>query len=646
MVIIRLLTAFLRIAFLSFLIAQVSQAATYYIDYSGGSDSNSGTSKSSPWKRSPGMAGFSHSYSHSAGDRFIFKGGVTWPKTCFTMTISVGGSSASSRDYYGVDQSWYSGTGWSRPVFDFQQSSLGGAGVYFNGGSWLQFDNIELKNYQILANPNSYGPSSIKIYGTGELIISNCYIHDWNQPSPITSGSDGAGGGGVAFYSGGNIEVTYCKFDQAGVSGKCGASVRNVGNVNHCEFSNTTQGVLGGGLISDCSFHDFPAPSDPASHCNAIETFNITTVYNSVFYNLSSQTAPMLFNPDAIHQKGISRVYNCVMWNTGGQTPICLDAQNVDATAMAGEYLEVYNCTISSGGTPIRLGYRTSSPFGGITVKNCHLITSSTPIGYNSPAAGFGNVISHAESNNLVQTASQAASAGYNSSNLFQPVSGSSSTVNAGTPISYFAYDRLNRSRPQGGAWDVGAYEYGGSAPAPTATPTALPTATPTPTPTTIPTPTATPTGTPTTLGLSFNSADGVITSPFTASGNGIAQAVETVDPTVGGSAVYTITVPATAEYGIVTDVNCPNEGSNSFFVNIDAEPTTPTMIWDVAVTNGLERRTVSWRGTGTDTDDELPQKTFTLTQGTHQLILRGRESGAEIDHILAGQNAGTAAKP
>ena len=46
-------------------LAQVCYSATYYVDFVNGNDSNSGTSKSSPWKRCPGMAGAGQNYSHA-----------------------------------------------------------------------------------------------------------------------------------------------------------------------------------------------------------------------------------------------------------------------------------------------------------------------------------------------------------------------------------------------------------------------------------------------------------------------------------------------------------------------------------------------------------------------------------------------------
>src|SRR5579862_904931 len=98
--------------------AAAQSGRTFYIDYASGSNSNPGT-KASPWKSHPYMqagagctgGGTAPAYSHQAGDHFIFKGGVTWPAACFTLDIRAGGNSG-AQDYYGVDQSWYSGGAW------------------------------------------------------------------------------------------------------------------------------------------------------------------------------------------------------------------------------------------------------------------------------------------------------------------------------------------------------------------------------------------------------------------------------------------------------------------------------------------------------------------------------------------------------
>ena len=89
--------------------AMPCRAATYYIDYASGADGNNGAAKATPLKHHPYMTGWTGSYSHSAGDRFIFKGGVTWPNACFPLTVQAGGASGTP-DYYGVDATWYTGS--------------------------------------------------------------------------------------------------------------------------------------------------------------------------------------------------------------------------------------------------------------------------------------------------------------------------------------------------------------------------------------------------------------------------------------------------------------------------------------------------------------------------------------------------------
>ena len=80
--------------------------------------------------------------------------------------------------------------------------------------------------------------------------------------------------------------------------------------------------------------------------------------------------------------------------------------------------------------------------------------------------------------------------------------------------------------------------------------------------------------------------------------------------------------------------VNASNDGSNSMFVNIDGEPANPGMIWDIPVTQGFEERTVSWRGNGTPDSPQFVTKTFNLSAGQHELIIRGREQQTLADKV------------
>jgi hypothetical protein len=84
----------------------------------------------------------------------------------------------------------------------------------------------------------------------------------------------------------------------------------------------------------------------------------------------------------------------------------------------------------------------------------------------------------------------------------------------------------------------------------------------------------------------------------------------------------------------ISTVVNAPSESANSFYVNIDGEPTDPTMIWDIPVTTGFTNRLVSWRGKGNSSNSQYVPIVFTLSAGTHQVIVRGREANTQLKTI------------
>jgi hypothetical protein len=144
---------------------------------------------------------------------------------------------------------------------------------------------------------------------------------------------------------------------------------------------------------------------------------------------------------------------------------------------------------------------------------------------------------------------------------------------------------------------------------------------------------------------LAFSSGAGTIIAPFAVSNmSPIIVAGTTVNSYVSqgsttglsgsGEAVYGFSITNTDNYAISAIVSAPGDGNNSFYVNIDGQPTDPTMIWDVPVTSGFTNLLVSWRGTGTDTNNQYIPKVFGLSAGAHQLIVRGRESGTQLAYL------------
>jgi hypothetical protein len=141
--------------------------------------------------------------------------------------------------------------------------------------------------------------------------------------------------------------------------------------------------------------------------------------------------------------------------------------------------------------------------------------------------------------------------------------------------------------------------------------------------------------------GLAWEAEAGEIFPPFTVQqGTGtlpydyVFQPVETLDPIDGGRLLFRFIAPVSGRYIITAMVNAPDDGANSVFVNVDAEPTSPTMIWDMEVTDGFEERTVAWRGNGTVKLPELEPKVFDLLAWRHEIIIRGREAGTLLDRV------------
>ncbi|HEX7860389.1 MAG TPA: putative Ig domain-containing protein [Verrucomicrobiae bacterium] len=136
---------------------------------------------------------------------------------------------------------------------------------------------------------------------------------------------------------------------------------------------------------------------------------------------------------------------------------------------------------------------------------------------------------------------------------------------------------------------------------------------------------------------LTFAATAGLITQPFNIANGYLNQTVETVgDPKTsgGGRAVYGFSVPFSGNFLISTSVDAADAGSDSLYINIDAEPVDPGMIWDIPLTIGFERRLVSWRGIGTVSSNEYSPKRFYLAAGNHKLIVRGREPNVKLGEI------------
>ncbi len=217
----------IRLIILFFLVAINANAATYYIDYVDGADTNNGTTTGTAWKHSPGdenATSTSGSATLSAGDIVIFKGGVEYvvgdnSNTDCWIYMNWSGSDGSPITYDGNSaETW--GTG--KAIITSNNNSNSSC-TYRRGfdthtaRSWIviqSFEFTDIGGYVTNPSATSCSPSSsagvtgagIQFYGAGggNHIIQDNYFHEigtWEPQDPFEDGAIIGGGIAVADQS-------------------------------------------------------------------------------------------------------------------------------------------------------------------------------------------------------------------------------------------------------------------------------------------------------------------------------------------------------------------------------------------------------------------------------------------------------------
>ena len=431
-------------------------AATYYIDYNATDDSANGTAKGTPWKRQPYMQGFGGSYSHSAGDKFIFKGGVTWPAACFAYgtapagpIISDGGTSGNS-DYYGVDKTWYTGAAWSRPIFS-------NSGTSSNAFFWIMANNITFDNIEFTGTHwTTSGTQVFFLYLTSstDILIENCYFHGWSHSVGAEDDLD-------ILRSVFNTDVSTqvvnkCVFDGTDSTngGDSGRAWYGGGVMTNCTIKNMPNGFLASSSTTATAQGNNIGPiteSFGGSHANAIQDVGV----RGTFYIIGNYIHDVIVG-EVMFVGGFNNtiyIYNNVVWNTavGGPPPIEIELRD---DAVAAVYIMNNVLDGSHGNAPCIVFDMTTVAVPIFVNQNNQFIGKGIR---NSPLS----IANLSESNNLFQSPAEATAAGYTAANLYKPPSVSGVTVGAGiSKSSIFSTDILGSARPNDVGWDIGAYQY------------------------------------------------------------------------------------------------------------------------------------------------------------------------------------------
>jgi len=487
-------------------LSSLGVTSCYYIA-ANGSDTNTGTTETSPWLHAPGMTNCVSNcaaVTPISGEGFIFRGGDTWHFNAGAGT-PVGvpwnwnwSGSVGNPIYIGVDQTWYSGTSWSRPILTgdnpITTSPVSSCSYDESTASFVNlnnpnvtFDNFEMKGLcwhgnQSRANENI---CCAQYLGKGQpanpvnINIENIYIHGWshvtfncslNGGEPTGNCDGGQGITGDSHSNGGqgnviaNVVVDGSDSDPlsfAAVLWDCYDVHNSVIRYNANGFVCNNMYAFHDNLIEDIS-----ESSDGVSHSNGFE-FNsewpgTNTVYNNLVRHITAAVTGWV-NPSQVDYQFNNVVYDILQepWNvdpTGGGTALYFDNNTISGsggqigdTSASWEGILKNNLFIDSGA-------------GGTPTSNTNVINWTSA---QATAAGYTAANNYAPtSSNCNGTSPCPVGSGANLSGSCGAAGGAfcSDTTNACT------YNVMNHSvtcparaavaRPASIPWDIGAYQH------------------------------------------------------------------------------------------------------------------------------------------------------------------------------------------
>jgi hypothetical protein len=148
--------------------------------------------------------------------------------------------------------------------------------------------------------------------------------------------------------------------------------------------------------------------------------------------------------------------------------------------------------------------------------------------------------------------------------------------------------------------------------------------------------------------GLAWEAEHGTMLAPYVATCGVAAHCVRTNGPAAGGRLSYRFVVNEAGPYVVQAFIAASKLAAppGAVYLNIDAEPTGPEMIWDVPGDAYYQERLASWRGSGTRQENEFVPVVFYLSEGDHELIIRGSSWGMRIDRIRIVPHESTLSPP
>jgi hypothetical protein len=505
-------------------LASLGVTNCYYVAASGSDTSYDGTTETvsgshGPWLHAPQMPNCSgncatvqnQSGGIPAGTGIILRGGDTWHFGNSSATPYAGGTwewnngqtpngTSSKPLYVGVDQTWYSGGAWSRPILT-ADNPLCNAGTangttcisnpsnscapsagsactglfYVNScpyqvGSSNNLVDVTFRQYYIIDNLEMTGlcqsdsgqPGAHDVYmryGSAQapLTFTNLYIHGWSHTQWVAPNGQPACSSGVC--------VNVLAFNGSVINGSVGETVEEdvvdgadsdpIGagacfggfyNVAYNAFRYTSQCIPNGLHLFHDNLYEYFYEN---GHSNLLEDLNESAgadaIYNNLFRHIESGCtsgcgAGLWPSPPS---GTTNYMFNNLIYDQGN-----IEALNIGQNSGNQGTVDFFNNTVEWGnsGAWSNCGLPPGYTWTLNSINN-HFIDDSSP--YNTSSHCLSP--NFTESHDLVMSHSTATTGGYTSSQTFvySPTLSNSPTVGAGTNEQSFCTAMLGSSDPQ-----------------------------------------------------------------------------------------------------------------------------------------------------------------------------------------------------
>jgi len=463
----------------------------YYVA-ANGSDSNDGLSEATghPWLHAPQMPNCSSNCATvqnafngpPAGTGFIFRGGDTWHFGASTSP-STGGQWTTGNNlngtqtnpyYYGVDQSWYSGSSWARPILtgdnpvcgspltsgctqgslstytvkqyyvsscDYQIGSANQM-VAFAGSSHHIFDNFELTGVcQSAVGQPANHDEYINYGSSGDMRFFNLYIHGWTHAhyADVNGGGNCNSGNvcfGISIFAGGSNQTPDDTLRYVVVDGSdsdpiaAQACYCDWNDVAYSYFGNQSNAIVRFPHLFHDNLYEYWYEN---GHGNVLESVGDETgtnaFYNNVFRHINTlgdPGDPLLWLLPATGTTDY--FFNDLIYDVGTMEYFIAGNNNSNQ----GAYI-LFNSTLQSNYSGNGISCSATGNSSSLYLANNYYVSDGS--GFTITSSSNCSPRLMMQQTNLTMTNSTATSDSYSSSETYaySPTSGSSPTVGAGT---------------------------------------------------------------------------------------------------------------------------------------------------------------------------------------------------------------------